>query len=251
MVVAVVVVAGLLVGSFLNVCIHRIPHGESVVSPRSRCPDCKTPLAWYENVPVISYAVLLGRCRHCKERISPRYPLVEIVTAVAFFALYRSGFDTRELVLYMALTSAFIVITLIDFDYKIIPDMITIPSISVAPAVAFFWPHLSFIESVWGILVGGGVLWLIAHLYMLIRRQEGMGLGDVKLLAMIGGFLGWQGAMFSLVIGSVAGSIIGLGLMLVRRGRLDMEIPFGPFLAGAAYVHLLGGPEILAWYFGR
>lgn len=249
MAVAVIVIAGLIVGSFLNVCIVRIPLEESIVRPGSHCRKCLAPLAWYDNIPLLSYVVLRGRCRSCRQSISPRYPFVEILTAATFVAVFNAGFEPRYLALSLLVTAAFIVITFIDIDHRIIPDVITLPTIAVAPAIAVLLGDITFIESLTGILVGGGGLWLIAWLYTLVRHQEGMGFGDVKLLAMIGGLQGWEAAVFSLVIGSLIGSVIGIALMVVRRGRLDMEIPFGPFLVIAAFVHMLGGPQLIAWYF--
>ncbi len=243
-----VIVAGLIAGSFLNVCIARIPEGQSVVLPPSHCPRCKAPIHWYDNIPLISYLVLGGRCRSCRGKISIRYPLVESTTAVLAWVLYVQGFEPRVLLLYTAITGALIVVTFIDIDHRIIPDMITIPSILIAPAVAFVLRNISVLDSLLGIVVGGGILWLIAEGYWLLRKQEGMGLGDVKLLAMVGGFFGWQGAMFTLLVGSVVGSFVGLAVMVARRGRLDMEIPFGPFLAAGAILYMLYGPRLIQWY---
>jgi len=151
--------------------------------------------------------------------------------------------------LYAAFIAAMIVITFIDIDHKIIPDVITLPSILVSPAAAFVIGQISVTDALIGILAGGGVLWGIAALYELIRKQEGMGFGDVKLLAMVGGFMGWQASLFTLIMGSLLGTVVGLVLMIVRRGRLDMEIPFGPFLAAGALLYLFGGPELIGWYF--
>jgi len=248
--VVVVIIAGLIVGSFLNVCIIRVPLEQSVVSPPSHCPKCQIPLAWYDNIPLLSYLWLRGRCRLCGEAISPKYPFVEALTAGAFVAVLSAGFEPMRLAVSLAITAVFIVITFIDIDHRIIPDVITLPTIAIAPAIALLLGHITFIESLTGIIIGGGGLWLIAWLYTLVRHQEGMGFGDVKLLAMIGGLLGWEAAVFSLVVGSIIGSVIGIVLIVARRGRLDMEIPFGPFLVIAAFIHMLDGPQILAWYFG-
>jgi leader peptidase (prepilin peptidase)/N-methyltransferase len=246
--VALVIVFGLVIGSFLNVCIARVPHGESIVSPPSHCPLCQTQIAWYDNVPVLSYVILRGHCRGCSAWISPRYPLVEVLTAIALFLVYRLDLPPREFVVAAAFTFALIVITFIDVDHKIIPDVITLPSILIAPAAAYFVGHISMVDSIGGILAGGGGLWAIAAAYEYLRKQEGMGFGDVKFLAMVGGFQGWEGAVFTLIVGSLIGTIIGIGVMIARRGRLDMEIPFGPFLAAGSYLYLLGGPELVGWY---
>lgn len=248
---ALVVAIGLAIGSFLNVCIARIPHGESVVRPPSHCPKCNSPIHWYDNIPVLSYIALRGRCRSCAAGISPRYPAVEILTAVCAVALYYGGFEPRELALYWTLAAAFIVITFIDIDHRIIPDLITLPSILIAPAVALVVGQITVVQSIVGILAGGGVLWAIATVYQIVRRQEGMGLGDVKFLAMVGGYQGWQAALFSLIVGSLFGTVVGIGLMVARRGRLDMEIPFGPFLVAGALLYIFGGPDFIAWYLSR
>jgi leader peptidase (prepilin peptidase)/N-methyltransferase len=249
-VVALVFLAGLIVGSFLNVCIHRLPEEQSVVWPGSRCPACGSAIRWYDNVPLLSYAALGGRCRDCKLPIPLRYPFVELLTGLAFVAVWTKGFAPQVASLYCVLAACYIVIAFIDFDHKIIPDVITIPSLWIAPLVALVIGQISIRDSLVGIAVGGGILWAIAAGYEKIRKQEGMGFGDVKLLAMIGGFQGWQASMFSLIIGSVLGTIVGVSLMVARRGRLDMEIPFGPFLIAGAFLHLLGGPALIAWYFG-
>jgi leader peptidase (prepilin peptidase)/N-methyltransferase len=276
--VVIAIVAGLIVGSFLNVCIFRVPLDLSVVRPGSSCPHCGAAIRWYDNIPILGFVLLSGRCRDCSERISFRYPAVEILTATTFVAIELAGFAPHITFLYWALASAYIVIAVIDIDYKIIPDVISLPSLTIAPAVAFIvmqltpngiygvdWvvryvsgygmagysPRLDqSVESLVGILVGGGIIWGIAAGYELIRKQEGMGFGDVKLMAMIGGFQGWQAAVFALVIGSMLGTIIGVIAMIAKRGRLDMEIPFGPFLVAGAMLHLLGGPKLIAWYFG-
>jgi len=276
--VAIAIFAGLIVGSFLNVCIFRVPLDLSVVRPGSSCPHCGEAIRWYDNIPILGFLLLRGRCRDCSERISLRYPAVEILTAMTFVAIELAGFAPHITFLYWALASAYIVIAVIDIDYKIIPDVISLPSLTIAPAVAFIvmqltpngiyavdWlvryvsgygmagysPRLDqSVESLVGILVGGGIIWGIAAGYELIRKQEGMGFGDVKLMAMIGGFQGWQAAVFALVIGSMLGTIVGVIAMIAKRGRLDMEIPFGPFLVAGAMLHLLGGPRLIAWYFG-
>jgi leader peptidase (prepilin peptidase)/N-methyltransferase len=240
---------GLIIGSFLNVCIVRIPYEESVVSPGSRCPKCEQGIAWYDNIPVLSYLALLGKCRNCSERIPIRYPVVEILTAVLAVALYRLDLPPQEFALFAAYTAALIVITFIDIDHKIIPDVISIPSIMIAPGMAFVVNHITIMDSLIGILAGGGVLWAIARGYELIRKHEGMGLGDVKMLAMIGGFQGWEAVPFTLLVGSLIGTVVGIGAIIARRGKLDMEIPFGPFLAAGSLLYLFDGPRIISAYF--
>ncbi len=250
MFLALTIIGGLIVGSFLNVCIVRLPEEESIVRPASHCRHCRTPVAWYDNIPVVSFVFLSGRCRACSSPIGLRYPLVELLTAGLFVALLMRGFPPRELLIYMALVSALVVITFIDIDHFIIPDAISLPSIIIAPGLAFVVGHVSVIDSLIGIVAGGGTLWLFAWLYEVIRKQEGMGFGDVKLLAMIGGLQGWPGAFFSVFCGALVGSLIGIGLLAAKRGRGDTAIPFGPFLALGSVVYLLAGDEIIAWYFG-
>ena len=244
----IIALFGLIIGSFLNVCIVRIPYEESVVSPASRCTHCQGPIAWYDNIPVLSYVALRGTCRHCDGRISLRYPLVEVLTAVIAVLLFRLGLPPREFALYSVYAAGLIVITFIDIDHKIIPDVITIPSIMIAPGIALIVEHITMMDALIGALAGGGVLWIIARGYELIRKQEGMGLGDVKMLAMIGAFQGWEAVPFSLLVGSMIGTVVGIGTIIARRGKLDMEIPFGPFLAAGALLYLFGGPELLATY---
>jgi leader peptidase (prepilin peptidase)/N-methyltransferase len=248
-VMVIAFLAGLIVGSFLNVCIHRIPAEASIVFPGSQCPGCGHAIRWYDNIPVLSYLALRGRCRDCGREISIRYPAVEILTGILFAAVWGYGFEPRTAVLYSVLAAGYVAITFIDIDHKIIPDVITIPALWMAPAVALVVGQLTFKSSLVGIAVGGGFLWAIAAGYELVRKQEGMGFGDVKLLAMVGGYQGWEAAVFALIIGSMLGTVVGLVLMLVRRGRLDMEIPFGPFLVAGALLHLFGGPALLQWYF--
>lgn len=248
--VAEIIIAlfGLIVGSFLNVCILRIPYEESVVAPGSHCPSCSAPIAWYDNIPVLSYLVLLGKCRRCRAKISPRYAIVEILTAALAVALYRLGMPPQVFALYCTYTAVLVVLTFIDIDHKIIPDVISIPSIMVAPGMAFVVEHITIMDSLIGITIGGGFLWAIARGYELIRKREGMGLGDVKMLAMIGGFQGWEAVPFTLIVGSILGTVIGTGAIIARRGKLDMEIPFGPFLAAGSLLYLFDGPKLISRY---
>lgn len=244
----IVALFGLIIGSFLNVCVVRIPYEESVLRPPSHCVHCAAPISWYDNIPVLSYIALMGKCRTCSERISPRYMLVEILTAFIAVAIFRLGLPPRVFALSAAYSACLIVITFIDIDHKIIPDVITIPSIMIAPGMAHVVGHITMTESLLGALAGGGILWIIARGYELIRKQEGMGLGDVKMLAMIGAFQGWEAVPFSLIIGSMIGTVVGISAIIAKRGKFDMEIPFGPFLAAGSLIYLFGGPELLAAY---
>lgn len=250
MTLLVAVLLGLLVGSFLNVCILRLPEDESIVSPASHCRSCLEPVAWHDNIPVASFLVLGGRCRRCGAPFSARYALVEILTSLLFGLVALQDLGLAETLLQMAIVSAMVVITFIDIDHFLILDVITFPSIAVAPLLALAVGHVEVRDSLIGILAGGGGLWAFAWCYEKLRGREGMGLGDVKLLAMIGGLLGWQGALFSLFAGAVVGSVLGLVAMVARSRRLDFEIPFGPFLAFGALLYMFDGPRVIDWWLG-
>lgn len=247
---AFVFVFGAIIGSFLNVCIARLPDGRSVVMPPSHCPKCQTYLSWYENIPVLSYLVLGGRCRTCKIRISPIYPAVEVLTGALALALFLRLGPTLAFAGYFAFAAALVVITFIDLDHQIIPDVISLPGIVVGLAFSLVSPLVTPLDAILGVLAGGGVLLSVAWLYKTFRGMEGMGGGDIKLLAMIGAFLGWQSIFVTLFVGSVIGSIIGVVVMLYEGADTKLAIPFGPFLAGGALVYLFWGDRILAFYFG-
>jgi leader peptidase (prepilin peptidase)/N-methyltransferase len=247
---------GLVIGSFLNVCIHRLPSSQSIVHPRSRCPQCGRLIRAYDNIPVLSYLLLRGRCRDCGGRIPFRYPLVELLSgAFAAMAVARFGLGWQALLMY-ALIAAFLVITFIDLDHRIIPDVITLPGIIIGLAASFValvvkvnppgW--ISPAESFIGILAGGGSLFLVAWGYQLITKREGMGGGDIKLLAMIGAFIGWKGVLFTIFIASLTGTLAGMALIFRRGGDMKLAVPFGPFLAVGAIAYLFLGPELMAWY---
>jgi leader peptidase (prepilin peptidase) / N-methyltransferase len=240
---------GLAVGSFLNVCIHRIPRGGSIASPPSACPACHARLRWYDNLPVLSYLLLSGRCRACGHPISPRYPVVEIVT-MAVFLLHLVVFGwTALLAVRVAFACALIVLFAIDLEHQLLPNVITLPGIAAGLAASLVLPP-GLRDAVLGTLVGGGVLWLIGEAYYRYAGQEGMGGGDVKMLAMIGAFLGWPLVVVTLVLSSVAGSAIGLLVIAIRRGGMKHALPFGTFLALGALVASLVGDQIVAWYLG-
>jgi leader peptidase (prepilin peptidase)/N-methyltransferase len=247
---------GAAAGSFLNVCIRRIPEARSIVSPGSQCPSCSSPIRFYDNIPIISYIVLGGRCRHCSATISAEYPLVETLTAVLTVLLYVRFGLSPGLAVYFVFTAALIVITFIDLRLRIIPDVISLPGIGVGLAASAVralpggWSQLvnGLSGSFLGILAGGGILLVVATAYNLVTGKEGMGGGDIKLLAMIGAFLGWKGALFTLFAGSFAGAVVGGILMLFFGKDLKYAVPFGPFLALGALVHLFSGEAILGWY---
>lgn len=240
---------GLVIGSFLNVCIHRLPMGQSIVSPGSRCPRCGYSLRWFDNIPVVSYAMLGGRCRQCGASIPARYPLVELITMGVFVAHYFALGADIQLVPRLLFASALIALFAIDLEHHLLPNAITLPGIVVGLAFSLMLPP-GWRSALIGVLVGGGVLWLIGEAYFRVAGQEGMGGGDVKMLAMIGAFLGWKLVLVTLVFSSVAGSLIGLLVLATRRGGMKYALPYGTFLAMGALIASLFGERIVAWYVG-
>jgi leader peptidase (prepilin peptidase) / N-methyltransferase len=241
---------GVIVGSFLNVCIYRLPRHEWVIWPGSHCPSCGNPIAWYDNIPLISYLLLLGRCRTCGAPISLRYPIVEAANAVGYLAiLWHFGLNEMS-VLYAALYSALIVVAGTDLSHKIIPNVITYPGIVVGLLGAVTVLPVGIVNSLLGIAVGGGLLWGLAWASPYLFGKEGMGGGDIKLLAMIGVFLGWKPALLTIMIGSLIGSVVGITLMAARIIKRDEYIPFGPFLVAGAVLSMFFAQPILAWYQG-
>lgn len=240
---------GLVIGSFLNVCIHRLPKRKSIVSPPSQCPHCGYVLRWYDNIPVVSYVALGGRCRGCKARISPRYPIVELITMLVFVAHgLVFGLDIM-LVPRLLFACALIVLFAIDLEHHLLLDVITLPGIVVGLLFSLMLPP-GILSAIIGVLVGGGVLWLIGEAYYRYAGEEGMGGGDVKMLAMIGAFLGWKLAVLTLVFSSLAGSVVGLIVIASRRGGMKYALPYGTFLAIGALVASLFGDQIVTWYTG-
>lgn len=290
---AVSLILGLLVGSFCNVCVGRWPHGESVVSPRSRCPKCMNAIVWYDNIPLLSWLLLGAKCRHCKAPISWQYPVVEAITGVLFLLVYlRFGMSWASPV-YMLLAAAMVVVTFQDLADWTIPNEITLPGIPVGlglSVIAMFLGAESGLRvldpftALGGIVLGFAVLYGLDRITVLIMKRPGMGMGDVKLLAMLGGFIGWQGVLGTLMLASVLGSTVGLSMILYFRmkgapaavkgttdetGELETParaadgedeedislgqhyLPFGPYLALASLIYLFFGPELVAWYLGQ
>jgi len=241
---------GLCVGSFLNVCIYRIPLSLSLIKPGSSCPNCKTPIKFYDNIPVLGYLVLLGKCRACKHPISCRYPLIEIITGLLWLFCYLKFDISMECFVYIIFLSTLLVITFIDIDHRIIPDKISLPGIPFFFIGALFIPDMGYKNSLFGILLGGGSLLLIAEAYSLITRQEGMGGGDIKLLAMIGALIGWKGVFFTIFASSAIGTIVGITVMIITRNYMKLAVPFGPFLSFGAFLYVFFGEDIIMWYFG-
>ncbi|MHB1398631.1 MAG: prepilin peptidase [Trichloromonadaceae bacterium] len=241
-------ILGLLIGSFLNVCIYRIPAGLSIVSPPSRCSHCETAIRWYQNIPIFSYLVLGGKCGSCRVGISWRYPIVEALTGALFVLVFFYFQFSAATLVYWVFVAALIVITFIDLDHQIIPDVISLPGIVIGFLCSFAIPWLSWSDSLLGILLGGGSLYLVAFLYEFLTKKEGMGGGDIKLLAMLGAFLGWKAILPIIFISSLIGSLVGIPLMLVKKTDSKLAIPFGPFLALGALIYLFWGPQLIAWY---
>jgi leader peptidase (prepilin peptidase)/N-methyltransferase len=240
-------VTGLLVGSFLNVCIYRLPRRESIVWPASHCTTCNRDLSWYENVPVISWLVLRGRCRSCREAISPTYPIVELITALIFAGGFVVYGWTPLLAVRLLFACAMIVLFVIDLRHRILPNAITIPGIVIGLIFSLALPP-GWMAAAIGALVGGGALFAIAEAYYRVRGVEGLGMGDVKMLAMIGAFLGWQLTLVTLILASFSGSVIGVGMIASGRGGAQAALPFGTFLAVGALVAAVSGDSMLAWY---
>ena len=242
-------VLGLVVGSFLNVCIYRLPRGQSVNWPASRCTTCDRSLAWYENIPVVSWLVLRGRCRTCGERISVMYPIVEAITAALFIAGYFIYGWTPLLAVRLAFACAMVVLFVIDLQHYLLPNVITVPGIVIGFALSLVLPP-GWKASLIGLIAGGGLLFAIAEAWYRFRGIEGLGMGDVKMLAMIGAFLGWKLMLVTLVLSSFAGSLIGVGAIALGRGGMKSMLPFGTFLAVGALTAAVAGDVILTWYLG-
>lgn len=242
---------GSIVGSFLNVCIYRIPRDLSIIMPSSRCPSCNTPIKPWDNIPILSYIFLGGRCRTCKVKVSFRYPLVESLNGAFYvMVLWRFGFGWHTLI-YFIFCSALIVITFIDLDFQIIPDRITLPGILIGLLTGSFllpdpfvrYSALGYVASIIGFVVGGGIFYAVA-----VLSRGGMGGGDIKMMAMVGALMGWKAVLLTTFLGSLVGAVFGIFLMLFKGKGRKTKIPFGPFLSAGAIVTLFYGQEILYWY---
>ena len=270
-------VFGAIIGSFLNVVIHRLPHEESIVFPNSRCPSCEAVIAFYDNVPLLSYVLLGGRCRGCKQRISPRYPAVELLTALLFIAVAWHDGITPALPFDLVFVSALVALVFIDAEHMILPNAITYPGIAFAVIARLALPYLmgqphfedlpslmagvlngmplwaaSLGGAVLGALIGGGSLWLMGWTWEKLRGIEAMGLGDVKMMFMVGAYLGWRLTIVTIFLSVLSGSVIGV-LLMMRQGKRDMQmlLPFGVFLGIGSIIALLIGPHIVQWYAGQ
>jgi leader peptidase (prepilin peptidase)/N-methyltransferase len=242
------IIFGGMIGSFLNVCIWRLPREESIVWPGSHCPHCQKPIKFYDNIPLISYFWLKRKCRYCKGPISIQYPLVEGVTALFSFLLFMRFGPSLSFLFYFAFVAALIVVTVIDLYHQIIPDGISLPGIGVGLLASLLIPEITFWNSLIGILLGGGSLFLVANLYQWLFKREGMGGGDVKLLAMIGAFLGWKAVILTILLSSLIGSVTGIFVMVLKGKDFKYAIPFGPFLSLGAVISLFYGESLIRWY---
>jgi leader peptidase (prepilin peptidase)/N-methyltransferase len=248
MLVYISIVFGAMVGSFLNVCIIRLPKEESIIVPGSHCPHCKTHIKFYDNIPLISYLLLGAKCRYCHEPISIQYPLIEWIAAVSSLLLFIKFGPSLSYLFYFSFVAALITITVIDLFHQIIPDVISLPGIGVGLLASLVIPHQTFFNSLIGMLCGGGSLFLVATLYQWWFKREGMGGGDVKLLAMIGAFLGWKSVILTILLSSLIGSITGIMIMVLKGKNFKYAIPFGPFLSVGAVISLFYQNEIISWY---
>ncbi|MEW6621148.1 MAG: prepilin peptidase [bacterium] len=245
----IIFIFGALIGSFFNVCIYRLPIDESIVIPFSHCPNCKTKIKIWENIPIISYLILKGKCRYCGVQISPRYLIVEILTPVLFLLLWQFFGKSPDFFIYLLFISVLIIITFIDFEHQLILNVLTYPMIIIGLLISYF--KGIFISSLIAGLVGGGIIFLIVIISPFIFKKEGMGAGDFKLAAVIGVFLAsWQYTLISLFFASFLGSLVGLILILSGKKRFGEYIPFGPYLVFGALIILFYGKNIIDWYKG-
>lgn len=240
---------GLCIGSFLNVCIYRIPKSESIMYPPSKCPGCYHMIKFYDNIPIISYLMLKGKCRNCGRSISPRYPMVEFLSGLfALAVVFKFGLTLSAFV-YFVFVACLLIITFIDIDYQIIPNVISLPGIGVFFAGSLLVSEVTIADSILGIITGSSILFLVAWTFKLITGREGMGQGDIKLMAMIGALIGWKGVLVTIFLSSLIGTLVGLVVMVVQKSDMKMSIPFGPFLAIGAICHIFFGPEMVLFYF--
>ena len=248
--VILIFILGLIVGSFSNVCIYRIPRNESIIYPASHCPKCHSNILPKDNIPLLSYILLKGRCRNCKTKISIQYPMVEFLSGLIYLIIYLVYGLSVQTLIYILLSSALIIIAFIDLNQQIVPDVISLPGIVIGFILSFFVSYISFINSALGIVVGGGIILIIGLAGSLIFKKEAMGGGDVKLAAMIGAFLGWRCIIISLFLGFFLGALTGIILIMTKIKKREDAIPFGPFIVLGSFITLLWGEKILSWYLG-
>lgn len=243
-------ILGLIVGSFSNVCIYRIPRNESIIYPASHCPKCRSNISPKDNIPLLSYILLKGRCRNCKSKISIQYPIVELLTGLIYLIIYLVYGLSIQSLIYIILSSALIIIAFIDLNEQIVPDVISLPGIVIGFILSFLVPYISFVNSALGVVVGGGIILIIGLAGSLIFKKEAMGGGDVKLAAMIGAFLGWRYIIISLFLGFFLGALAGIILILSKIKSREDVVPFGPFIVLGSFITLLWGEKIISWYIG-
>ena len=243
-------ILGLIVGSFSNVCIYRIPKNESIIFPASHCPKCHSNISPVDNIPLLSYILLKGRCRNCKSKISIQYPIVELLTGLIYLIISLIYGLSIQTLIYIILSSALIIIAFIDLNEEIVPDVISLPGIVIGFIISFFVTYISFINSALGILAGGGIILIIGLAGSVIFKKEAMGGGDVKLAAMIGAFLGWKYIIVSLFLGFFLGAVTGIILILSKIKSREDLVPFGPFIVLGSFVTILWGEKIFSWYLG-
>ncbi|MCX7916511.1 MAG: prepilin peptidase [bacterium] len=249
-------ILGLFFGSFANVCIYRLPKGKSIVYPNSFCPYCNKSIKWYDNIPILSYIFLKGRCRNCKKPISPRYFIVELLTGILFFAIYKRFGLTISTIIYNFLILCLIIVSFIDIETFLISDIIVIPGIIIGLLLSFLFPgihnmdHINgFLYSLKGTILGGGILIFLGFIGKLLFKKEAMGGGDVKLLGMVGAFLGWKCVIITLLIASFAGVIFNIPLMIIRKKNFGDLIPFGPYLAIGTIVSIFLKGRYISYFF--
>ena len=248
--IILIFILGLIVGSFSNVCIYRIPRNESIIYPASHCPKCRSNISPKDNIPLLSYILLKGRCRNCKSKISIQYPIVELLTGLIYLIVYLTYGLSVQTLIYIILSSALIIIAFIDLNEQIVPDVISLPGIVIGFIISFFIPYISFINSALGILVGGGIILIIGLAGSLIFKKEAMGGGDVKLAAMIGAFLGWRYVIISLFLGFFLGALAGIFLIISKIKSREDTVPFGPFIVLGSFITFFWGEKIISWYIG-
>ena len=231
---------GAAIGSFSNVCIYRLPKKLSIISPPSQCPNCGKNISPFDNIPIISFLILRGRCRYCQSPISWRYPIVELITGLIFLSLYFNFLISPQFFIYALLCTSLIIIAFIDLEHKIIPDVITLPGIIIGLTLSLTMPHITLINSIKGLLIGGGLFYAIA-----IISRGGMGGGDIKLIAMVGSFLGWKNVLLTIFLGSLFGSIVGIVLIILKKKNRKDMVPFGPFLSLGAIISIFYGRDLI------
>ena len=248
MVEALFVLLGLCFGSFSSLIVYRLPKKQKIAIDRSRCPHCSQTIVWWQNIPVFSFLLLKGQCAHCKQKISWRYPLIEVLMASLFLLAYLKLGLTWTLLEILIFIFGLVTVSFIDFDHYILPDVFTLSGIVIGLVGAALNPERELASALWGVFIGGGSLWLIAYLYWVLRKQEGLGGGDIKLIAWIGAVLGWPAVPFVIFSGSLLGSVAGVLVAFRNKEGLKSVIPFGPFLALGALLYLFVGRELGLWY---